>query len=808
MQKDYNPTVVETDAQNYWQEHQCFAVTERPGAHKFYCLAMFPYPSGRLHMGHVRNYTIGDTIARYRRMLGDNVLQPMGWDAFGLPAENAAIENNILPEVWTRDNIDAMREQFQRLGFAYDWRREFATCDPGYYRWEQWFFLRLYEKGIVYRKKALVNWDPVDQTVLANEQVIDGRGWRSGAEVEQRDVSQWFLRITDYAEELLEDLKQLEGHWPPQVLQMQRNWIGRSQGAEIHFPVDGQNEPLTVFTTRPDTLMGATYLALAPGHPWVQEQAKQDAKLARFVQQALSRSDGYREEKIGHPLNLTARHPLTDQPLPVWVANFVLMEYGSGAVMSVPAHDQRDWEFAQAYQLPMVQVIAPADGSSADIESAAYVEHGVLIESGDFTGLTSAQAFDAIVEALAKKEQGHSVTRYRLHDWGVSRQRHWGCPIPMIHCPECGIVPVPEADLPIVLGSNSRAHERALNTPCPKCGTVAQRETDTFDTFVESSWYQARFCSYDASTMLDERARYWLPVDQYIGGIEHALLHLLYARFFHKLMRDEGLVEGGEPFAHLLTQGMVLKDGYKMSKSRGNVVDPQPLIDRYGADTVRLFILFAAPPENSLEWSDQGVEGCHRFLKRFWHFVYNYVNFPTGKETPAPNPEPLQQEMQTALRRKLHETIGKVSHVVQERHTFNTAIAANMELLNDLTQLRESGASEPSLIHECLEAMLKMLAPMVPHITHVLWQALGHTDALINQPWPQADKKALVRTEETLVIQINGKTRAQMELAVDLTEAQIEQRVRENSKVSRWLEEGTVARIIHVPHKLINLVVK
>ena len=809
MQERYDPEAVEQEAQEYWRENECFSAQEKPGERKFYCLSMFPYPSGRLHMGHVRNYTIGDTIARFRRMRGDNVLQPMGWDAFGLPAENAALERKVLPGAWTRGNIEAMREQLQRLGFGYDWRREFATCDPEYYRWEQWFFIRLFKKGLAYRKKALVNWDPVDQTVLANEQVIEGCGWRSGALVEQREVEQWFLRITDYAEELLGALDHLEERWPHQVLQMQRNWIGRSEGVEIRFELEGREELLTVFTTRPDTLMGTTYMALAPGHPIVQEISRTNKELHDFLNHSAQVSEGSARDRHGHPLGLNALHPLTGEKLPVWVANFVLMEYGSGAVMSVPAHDQRDWEFARHHGLPIRQVIAPADGSEADLDAESYMDWGVLVNSGEFDGLSSEEGYAAITDRLSGQDRGEPVVRYRLHDWGVSRQRRWGCPVPMIHCAECGVVPVPEEDLPVVLDESlppeAELPEEWKTVPCPKCGRPAQRDTDTFDTFVESSWYQARFCSHDAEdAMLDDRARYWLPVDQYIGGIEHAILHLLYARYFHKLMRDEGLVDGDEPFAHLLTQGMVLKDGHKMSKSWGNVVDPDPLIERYGADTVRLFMLFASPPEHTLEWSDSGVEGCSRFLKRFWRFVYQHRECASAEDVNAEELDPQQEE----LRRKLHETIRRVGHAVEQRHTFNTAVAANMELLNDLMHLSDAGKAEPALVRECLEAMLRMLAPIVPHLSHVLWRELGFEGIALDQPWPEADEAALQRSVEQIVVQVNGKVRAQLEFAVDVGEDELRQKVLDNAKVQRFTEGKTVVRIIQVPHKLVNVVVR
>ena len=809
MQERYDPEAVEREAQEYWQENECFSARDKPGKRKFYCLSMFPYPSGRLHMGHVRNYTIGDAIARYRRMRGDDVLQPMGWDAFGLPAENAALERNVLPGAWTRENIQAMRGQLRRLGFGYDWRRELATCDPEYYRWEQWFFIRLFKKGLAYRKKALVNWDPVDQTVLANEQVIEGRGWRSGALVEQREVEQWFLRITDYAEELLEALDHLEGRWPHQVLQMQRNWIGRSEGVEIRFDLEGREESLTVFTTRPDTLMGATYMALAPGHPIVMEASRANLELHDFLNHSAQTPEESVKDRRGHPLGLNAVHPLTGERLPMWVASFVLMEYGSGAVMSVPAHDQRDWEFARHHGLPIRQVVAPADGSEAALDTEAYTDSGVLVNSGEFDGLSSEEGHAAITRRLSERGSGESVARYRLHDWGVSRQRRWGCPVPMIHCGECGIVAVPDEDLPVVLDETlppkAELPEEWKAVPCPECGRPARRDTDTFDTFVESSWYQARFCSYDADdAMLDDRARQWLPVDQYIGGIEHAILHLLYARFFHKLMRDEGLVSGDEPFARLLTQGMVLKDGHKMSKSWGNVVDPEPLIERYGADTVRLFVLFASPPEHTLEWSDSGVEGCARFLRRFWRFAYKHRDCASAESA---RPDGLDAP-QRDLRRKLHETIQKTGRVVERRHTFNTVVAANMELLNALTRLSDEDEVGPALVRECLEAMLRMLAPIVPHLSHVLWRALGLGGTVLDQPWPEVDESALERSVERIVVQVNGKVRAQLELATDISEDEMRHKVLDNTKVRRFIEGKNVVRIIQIPHKLVNVVAR
>ncbi len=636
MDNSYKPQEIEEQAQQYWLKKQSFNVSEDLNKEKFYCLSMFPYPSGTLHMGHVRNYTLGDVIARYQRALGKNVLQPIGWDAFGLPAENAAIKHGIHPAEWTKKNIASMKEQFLRLGNAYDWKREIATCDADYYRWEQWFFIKLYEKGLVYKKNAVVNWDPVDQTVLANEQVVDGRGWRSGALVERREISQWFIKITTYADELLNDLNTLD-EWPAQVKQMQRNWIGRSEGCEISFKVQEFAKRLKVYTTRPDTLLGVTYLAVAPDHPLAKEAASKHPEVQTFLDSCqgirMAEADIATMEKRGIDTGMTAIHPITGLEVPIWVANFVLMQYGSGAVMAVPAHDQRDWEFAKKYKLSMKEVIKPFDGSH-DYKQSAFTQEGQLINSGQFDGLSSIEAQKEIANYLETHDAGKTTINYRLRDWGVSRQRYWGTPIPMIFCEECGIVPVPEDELPVTLpdniqftgnGSPLAQCSEFVQTQCPKCRQDATRETDTFDTFVESSWYYARFaCKGQDNAMLDDRAKYWTPVDQYIGGIEHAVMHLLYARFFHKLMRDEGLVNSDEPFKALLTQGMVLKDGHKMSKSLGNVVDPNHLIDTYGADTARLFVMFAAPPEQSLEWSDTAVEGAHRFLKRIWAFAYQH----------------------------------------------------------------------------------------------------------------------------------------------------------------------------------------
>ncbi len=816
MKQAYHPKEVESQAQSFWAQYASFKAVEDPAREKYYCLSMFPYPSGRLHMGHVRNYTIGDVFSRYHRMLGKNVMQPMGWDAFGLPAENAAIKNKVPPARWTYENIRYMRRQLKRLGYGYDWDRELATCSPQYYRWEQWFFTKLFEKGVVYNKKSVVNWDPVDQTVLANEQVMDGRGWRSGALIERREIPQWFLKITAFAEELLVDLEKLQG-WPEQVRTMQHNWIGRSEGIELVFGVEGEAESITVFTTRPDTLMGVTYVAVAPEHSLADKAAIDKSAVRDFQERCrqtrVAEADIATLEKEGVDTGLKAIHPITGEQVPVWCANFVLMEYGSGAVMAVPAHDQRDWEFAREYGLAIKPVIFPFDEDhEVDFDAGAYIDKGVLKDSGEFNGLSSNEAFEAIADYLQHHGRGRRRTNYRLRDWGVSRQRYWGCPIPIIYCPECGPVAVPEDQLPVVLpedvafeeaGSPLRNMAEFHETSCPNCGAMARRETDTFDTFFESSWYYARYCSADAEqAMVDERVDYWLPVDQYIGGIEHAVMHLLYARFFHKLMRDAGLVKGDEPFTKLLTQGMVLKDGAKMSKSKGNTVDPEALIERYGADTVRLFVMFAAPPDQSLEWSDSAVEGAFRFLKRLWKQVYNHVSqglVQKGSQDPL-------SDAQRAIRRKLHETIVKVGDDVGRRHTFNTAIAANMELLNELSRFDDATEQGRRVMQEALEAVVLMLSPIVPHITHALWQALGHTEAVIDCAWPTVDEAALEQETMNLVVQVNGKRRGQIEVPINAANEKIEETALANDNVQKFIDGKTIRKIIVVPGRLVNVV--
>jgi len=862
MEQRYDPGVIEAALQQFWQEEKTFAVKENPDREKFYCLSMFPYPSGRLHMGHVRNYTIGDVISRYQRMLGKNVMQPMGWDAFGLPAENAAIENNVPPARWTRTNIDYMRGQLQRLGFAYDWDRELATCDPDYYRWEQWFFTKLYERGLVYRKKAVVNWDPVDQTVLANEQVIDGRGWRSGALVERREIPQWFLRITEYADELLNDIENLDG-WPDAVKTMQRNWIGRSEGLAVKFPLSDGTGDLEVYTTRPDTLYGVTYMAVAPEHELSTAAAGANPEIRAFIEScstmSTSEADVEKMEKRGIPLGVTVDHPLTGDPVDVWVANFVLMGYGTGAVMSVPGHDQRDWEFATAYGLPIRQVIFPASGDNPGIDQAAYTEKGNLGNSGEYDGLDFAIAFDRIADRLERDNRAQRRVQYRLRDWLVSRQRYWGCPIPVVYAADGELVPEAQERLPVRLPENIewqgvssplQSMDEFVNTDIAATGAPATRETDTFDTFFESSWYFARFCCPDAeNAMVDERVDYWMPVDIYIGGIEHAVLHLLYARFFQKLMRDVGLVSPGEPFTRLLTQGMVCKETYyrdtdggkpqyfnpadvsvktdekgraveaiadsdgqpvtigaveKMSKSKNNGVDPQALIDQYGADTVRLYTMFAAPPDQALEWSDNAVEGASRFLKSLWRLTWQHVNAGPRVAVDASRLSPSMKD----LRRQVHETIAKVTDDIARRYKFNTAIAAVMELINGLSRNGEDSEMGRAVMQEGLEAAVLLLAPIVPHCTETLWRALGREESLVDARWPEPDSAALVRDEISLVVQVNGKKRAEISAPADSEKHVLEAAALQDPNVARTIGDKTVVKVIVVPGRLINVVVR
>ncbi|WP_092013362.1 leucine--tRNA ligase [Marinobacter daqiaonensis] len=859
MDEHYNPRDVEQNARTFWEDNNTFTVREEPGKPKYYCLSMFPYPSGKLHMGHVRNYTIGDVISRYQRMQGKNVMQPMGWDAFGLPAENAAIANRSAPAKWTRANIDYMKKQLRQLGFGYDWSRELATCDPDYYRWEQWFFTRLYEKGLVYKKMSTVNWDPVDQTVLANEQVVDGRGWRSGALVEQKKIPQWFIRITDYAEELLNDLDQLED-WPEQVKTMQRNWIGKSVGTELTFPLKGRNDGMTVYTTRPDTLMGVTYMAVAADHPLARAAAQEHRDVADFVEQCrnskVAEADMATMEKKGVDTGYKAIHPLTQEEIPVWIANFVLMDYGTGALMAVPAHDERDHEFARKYRLPIKQVIAASDGRELDVQEEAFTEKGTLVSSGKYSGLTSEEAFEAIADYLEEHGIGKRTVNYRLRDWGVSRQRYWGAPIPMMTLEDGTEMPVPDDRLPVVLpedvemdGVQSPLKADPEWAKTEYRGQAATLETDTFDTFMESSWYYARFCSpnYDKGMLDPAAANYWLPVDQYIGGIEHAILHLLYARFFHKLMRDVGLVTSSEPFNRLLCQGMVLAETYyredesgkktwispadvtverdnkgqvvkaiygkdgqpveiggvtKMSKSKNNGIDPQAIIDQYGADTVRLFMMFAAPPEQSLEWSDSGVEGAHRFLKRLWRIVRDHVS---GGDVPAIDVGNLS-DTRRDLRRKTHETIAKVSDDISRRLTFNTTIAAIMELLNEVGRLEVSDEQDRAVVQEALDTAVLMLSPIAPHVSHQLWQALGHDQPVVDASWPIADESAMVRSRIEVVLQVNGKVRGKTEVPADIQKADLEKLALEHENVTRFTEGKTVRKVIVVPGKLVNVV--
>ena len=852
MQNDYDPRQIEAAAQAYWEENRSFNAVEDPAREKFYCLSMFPYPSGRLHMGHVRNYTIGDVIARYQRMLGKNVLQPMGWDAFGLPAENAAIKHGVPPSQWTKSNVDYMKAQLKRLGFGYDWDRELATCDPNYYRWEQWLFTRLMEKGLAYRAKAMVNWDPVDRTVLANEQVIDGKGWRSGAPVEKREIQQWFVRITDYAQELLDATDGLDD-WPEQVRTMQRNWIGRSEGVAMDFGVASSDERLSIYTTRPDTVMGVTYMAVAAEHPLAQRAAEGNPSLTAFIEECRQGGTSEAEietmEKKGHALGIDALHPVTGERVPIFAANFVLMGYGTGAVMAVPAHDQRDWEFAEKYGVPKRQVVHASDGSPCGIGEGAYVDKGVLRDSGPFDGLTSGQAFDAIATWLSEHGKGGKTINFRLRDWSVSRQRYWGCPVPVVHTPDGGIRP--ETDLPVRLPENVVVD--GSGSPLKKMPSFSDlangevRETDTFDTFFESSWYYARFCSSDCDTaMLDARANYWLPVDQYVGGIEHAVLHLLYARFFHKLMRDEGLVDCDEPFKRLLTQGMVIAETYfredaegrkhwfnpadvevardergrptgallkadgksvtyggieKMSKSKNNGVDPQALIERYGADTVRLYTMFTSPPSQSLEWNDEGVDGASRFLKRLWSLAAAKADSLSEAQAPG---EP--DAASTAARREIHAALKKALFDY-ERQQINTVVSGCMTMVNALYKLDDSPAGM-AVLREGLSIVLRLLAPIAPHVTHRLWRDLGYGEDILDAGWPAVDEEALRQDSIEYVIQVNGKVRGKIQVAAGADRETVEQAALANENVRKFIGEAQVRKIILVPNKLVNLVAR
>ena len=868
MDDQYQPAKVEREAREHWDANATFQAPEDPSREKFYCLSMFPYPSGRLHMGHVRNYTIGDVITRFERMRGRNVLQPMGWDAFGLPAENAAMANGVPPAQWTYDNIAYMKDQLRALGFALDWSRELATCHPEYYRWNQWLFLRMLEQGIAYKKSGVVNWDPVDQTVLANEQVIDGRGWRTGAVVEKREIPMYYLAITRYADELLEALDELPG-WPPQVKTMQANWIGKSHGVRFAFPyeLDGEPGKLWVFTTRADTIMGVTFCAVAAEHPLAERAARDDPELAAFIDECkrggVAEADLATIEKKGMPTGLQVTHPLTGEPVDVWVGNYVLMGYGDGAVMAVPAHDERDFEFALKYGLPIRQVIDVPGETFSDTEWRPWYadkERGVCVNSGKYDGLAYVEAVDAIAADLAAQGLGEKRVQYRLRDWGVSRQRYWGCPIPIVHCESCGDVPVPDDQLPVVLpedcvpdghGNPLARREDFIATSCPSCGGPARRETDTMDTFVDSSWYYARYCCRDnPDAMTDARVDYWMPVDQYVGGIEHAILHLLYSRFWTRVMRDTGLVKCDEPFTNLLTQGMVVAETYyreeagkktffnpadvevrrddkgkvtgavaradgqpvvvggieKMSKSKNNGVDPQALVERYGADTVRLFTMFAAPPEQSLEWSDSGVEGASRFLKRLWTLASAWreaVAELNGGDAPAPADEgdaqPLRHEIHGVLQQALND---------YGRYQFNTVVSACMKLLNLLGGLEPAGPPwHARVVHEGLAILLRLLAPVAPHVTHHLWRELGYGDEILEAGLPEVDPAALERDEIELVVQVNGKLRSQIRVPADSGRDAIEAAARGDANVRRFTEGKEVRKVIVVPGRLVNLVV-
>ena len=866
---EYQASAIEPNVQKDWDDRKVFKVADTvTGPHR-YILSMFPYPSGRLHMGHVRNYTIGDVISRFHRLKGETVLQPMGWDAFGLPAENAAIAHKVAPAKWTFENIAYMRDQLKRLGLSVDWDREFATCSPEYYHWEQWLFVQLYKKGLIYRKLSTVNWDPVDQTVLANEQVENGRGWRSGALVEKRDIPMYYFRITDYAQELLDDLDQLKDGWPQQVLTMQRNWIGRSQGMDIHFPSaqpESYADDLTVYTTRGDTLMGATYVAVAAEHPMAMKAAESNSTLKAFIEEcrmgSVAEADLATTEKKGMATGLFVKHPITGAELPVWIANYVLMSYGSGAVMAVPAHDERDFEFANKYGLTIQQVIDAKGADDSDFDSSTWQEwygskQGTLVNSAEFDGLDFEAAYAAILAKLEANNVGNSKVQFRLRDWGVSRQRYWGCPIPMINCEKCGQVPVPEDQLPVILptdvvpdGSGNPLNKMPefYETQCPSCGGDARRETDTLDTFVESSWYYARFASPDfqGGLVKPEAVQSWLPVNQYIGGVEHAILHLLYARFFHKLMRDEGVVQGNEPFTNLLTQGMVLADTFyreeasgkktwfnpadidlerdekgrslsaryipdgqpvviggqeKMSKSKNNGIDPQSIIEQYGADTARVFMMFAAPPDQSLEWSDAGVEGSNRFLKRVWRLVTGFL--AKNSDATVIDIANLSKDAQD-LRRKTHETIHKVGDDIERRYAFNTAIAAQMELLNSINKFEAKTEQDLAVTRESIISLLVMLAPFAPHMAQVLLAEFGQD--LTQVLFPTVDERALTRNTQTIVVQVNGKLRGKLEVAVDISKDELLALAKALPEVQQFLT-GPSKKEIVVPNKLVNLVV-
>lgn len=809
----YCPTQIETDLQAKWDSSKPFKATEDLHREKYYCLSMLPYPSGDLHMGHVRNYTIGDVIARYQAQKGLNVLQPLGWDAFGLPAENAAIQRDLPPAEWTKKNIKRMRNQLKRLGLAIDWERELATCDPTYYHWEQWLFVQLYKKGLVYQKKSLVNWDPVDQTVLANEQVVDGCGWRSGAPIEKKEINQWFFKITDYAQELLDDLDDLD-EWPEQVKTMQRNWIGRSVGTTMHFPIVNQRKALSIYTTRPDTLMGVSFIAIAADHALATLAAQDNKEIADFI--ALCQKGSTKEadlatsKKLGIATSFIVRNPLTKKKIPVWITNYVLMNYGTGAVMAVPAHDERDHAFAKSYGLPILPVLeAPANW---DYERDAFCKKTRLINSKQFTGMTCKQATRAIQKALIQENKGEETVQFRLRDWGISRQRYWGTPIPIIYCDACGPQPVPEKALPVILpedliptkmGSPLKKNKDFINTTCPQCHNNAKRETDTMDTFVESSWYYARYtCANQDKAILDERAKYWTPVDQYIGGVEHAILHLLYARFFHKVLRDMGFMNCKEPFKRLLTQGMVLKNGSKMSKSKGNTVAPMPLIKKYGADAVRLFILFAAPPEQSLEWSDNGLEGCYKFLNRVWNFFSENKEILSNHTNESDEPTAQQARFRT----QIHQTLSQISHDMA-RKQFNTVVSGGMKIFNALSKQQITDSRGSSALREAAKILLQLLFPIVPHITETLWLMLDYGKNMDNCTWPSTDPLALTSDEVDIMVQVNGKLRAKIRLPNDSKDEVVQTTASTHDTVSKYLLGKEIRKVIVIKNKLINIVV-
>ncbi|GFO61770.1 leucine--tRNA ligase [Geomonas silvestris] len=824
MEEKYSPKGVEDKWQSFWAEHDSFRATEDPEKTKYYLLEMFPYPSGKIHMGHVRNYSIGDVIARFKRMQGFNVLHPMGWDAFGMPAENAAIQNKSHPAHWTYDNIAYMRGQLKRLGLSYDWERELATCDIDYYKWEQQIFLEMYKKGLAYKKVSPVNWCPKCETVLANEQVEDGACWRCDSIVQQKELEQWSFRITAYAQELLDDTYKLAGGWPERVLTMQRNWIGRSVGCEIEFPLENGRSKVKVFTTRQDTLFGATFMSLAAEHPMAAELTTeaQRAEVEAFVEK-VKKTDRIKRgsddlEKEGVFTGSYCINPVTKERMPIYLANFVLMDYGTGAVMAVPTHDQRDFEFASKYGLPLKVVINP-EGETLDpaTMTEAFTGEGIMVNSGSFDGISNTEAKEKIADYLEAEGIGKKTVNFRLRDWGISRQRYWGNPIPVINCDLCGVVQVPEKDLPVVLpmdaaftgeGGNPLAQVPSfVNCTCPQCGEAARRETDTMDTFVQSSWYFLRYCSpkFQGGPLNREKVEYWMPVDQYIGGIEHAVLHLLYARFFTKVLRDLGYCNVDEPFSNLLTQGMVIKDGAKMSKSKGNVVDPNALIERYGADTARLFSLFAAPPEKDLDWSDQGVDGSYRFLNRVWRLVFDVL--PAVKNAAPADLETLSAEAKN-LRRAVHKTIKKVTEDIDGRFHFNTAIAAVMELVNTLQGFEGKTAPENvGVVREAVESVVRLLAPFVPHFTEELWAELGYTGSVEQAGWPGYDAEAVVDEEITVVIQVNGKLRSKLLVAPDVQEETVKQAALADDKIQVFLEGKSVKKVIYVPGKLVNIVV-